>query len=259
MFVGAGYSRHSVGPREDEVAVSEGGLLVIYSDGVIEARNAAGALFGKDGIIAAVQQTEASGSPEVLAEAILSAAASFSGKVAPEDDQTLVVVQIGEPSLPVVHGPSLQEMEAHPDLLEFSLVNAGHAGAASGQLAPVVLNWATERLGSPERALAVWAATYEAIQNAVKYGSVHNDVIAIRLKTLDEGLEVEFVQPNVWESWPEVLGESRRAAARAAEIPIRLGGGTITMLRLADEVRCLDHGCVVQLRFRKGKWSALPD
>ncbi len=76
-----------------EVDIEPGDLLVVFSDGVSEATNAAGDEFGEEGIIESVKrefQKSASG----VCEGILSDVRAFLGDELPHDDQTLMVVKL---------------------------------------------------------------------------------------------------------------------------------------------------------------------
>ncbi len=99
IYVGAGYSRYPVQPARAQVSVGDGDLLVIFSDGILEARNDRGRIFDQQGIIAAVSRMRDE-SPEVIANEILRAVAQHAGRdqppKRPEDDQTLAVVLIGD-------------------------------------------------------------------------------------------------------------------------------------------------------------------
>ena len=106
------------------------------------------------------------------------------------------------------------------------------------------------------RALAVrdavgdvgWAATWEAIQNAVKYGSRPGDVIHIRLiPPRDDGcLEVELRQPLLWEDWDTMLGDRKKSEVHNGHI---LMGGTVIMLWLATEIQVVLLGRRITMRF----------
>ena len=108
VYVGAGYAHHPVKPERAEVTVGEGDLLVLYSDGIIEAEDAGGRLFGTQGLVAVVTSA-LQASPETIVDAVLTAVKKHAGIDEPADDQTLIVVRIGavdDDSL----GPGHQEL-----------------------------------------------------------------------------------------------------------------------------------------------------
>jgi phosphoserine phosphatase RsbU/P len=64
--------------------------LILYSDGIIEAMNAAGEEFGEDRLVAALRENRED-TADGLRDHILTALASFTGSAVPQDDRTLVV------------------------------------------------------------------------------------------------------------------------------------------------------------------------
>jgi sigma-B regulation protein RsbU (phosphoserine phosphatase) len=66
-------------------------LLVLWTDGMVDARNGDGESFGEERLLAEVcaHRTE---SPEAIVQAVLGTAESFGGK--PVDDRTLLVLRI---------------------------------------------------------------------------------------------------------------------------------------------------------------------
>ena len=72
--------------------VLPGDLLVLYSDGLIEATNAAGDEYGEARLRGALAQTRRD-NPEDVRDAILASAGAFLGAAPPRDDLTLVVAK----------------------------------------------------------------------------------------------------------------------------------------------------------------------
>ena len=70
-----------------------GGQLVLYSDGLVEAKNAAGEDFGKQGLLDAL----AGSTREDRTEAVKRAIARHMGDLQPHDDVTLMLVDLPEP------------------------------------------------------------------------------------------------------------------------------------------------------------------
>jgi len=79
--------------RQARVAIQPGDLLVVFSDGILEAANARDEEFGEERILAAVEENWA-GSPTEICDAVLAQVRSFLGKELPHDDQTLMVVRL---------------------------------------------------------------------------------------------------------------------------------------------------------------------
>lgn len=74
-----------------ELALEPGDLLVFYTDGVVEAQNSRGELFGFERLEASIRASE--GSAAQISECLLQAIGAFAGNDLPHDDMTLVVVR----------------------------------------------------------------------------------------------------------------------------------------------------------------------
>ena len=77
---------------ELSIDLADGDLLVVVSDGVIEAMNAAGDFFGDDRLRAAISGARRHAAKE-LGKSILSALEAFIGDMKPHDDVSVVVVR----------------------------------------------------------------------------------------------------------------------------------------------------------------------
>ena len=100
-------------PRFEQASVKlhPGDLLVMFSDGVVEAANAAGEEYGEDRLRAVVEQWNGT-SAQLLHEHILRSVRDFTGGAAPHDDLTLVVAQF-EPCMSNVRNEfAIEEMAA---------------------------------------------------------------------------------------------------------------------------------------------------
>lgn len=75
------------------VPMEEGATVILYSDGITEARNPQGEIFGVDRLTASAQRTGNSDGAG-LAETILSDLQEFTGGKPSEEDQTLVILKI---------------------------------------------------------------------------------------------------------------------------------------------------------------------
>lgn len=90
-----GFSEHET-YQTAAFPVEKGDVLVFYSDGVTEARNAAGEFFGVERLVEVVE-TQSQLEPEQLIHAIHRAVVAFSGEAATKaDDLTCVVVSLKE-------------------------------------------------------------------------------------------------------------------------------------------------------------------
>ena len=81
------------------IAVEPGDLLVMYSDGIVEAANEAGEEFGEERL-AAIAERHAGGTAEELRAGVLEGVREFLGGVKPQDDLTLVALRF-EPAAAV--------------------------------------------------------------------------------------------------------------------------------------------------------------
>ena len=77
---------------QQEVPLSAGDLLVIYSDGVTEAMDPDGELFTEERLYEVIKQHHLS-SAEELVQAIVEAVRTFAGTAPQSDDLTLIVVK----------------------------------------------------------------------------------------------------------------------------------------------------------------------
>ena len=252
-FVGAGYSRYPVKPRQAEVSVGDGDLLLIFSDGVTEAKDSRGRLFGQQGIVAAVSRSRLE-SPESIVDEILAAVRQHTGrKTAEPDDIVLIAVKIGKTVLgsraPGVR--TLVQLEGAPEVLEFELRNAADAAdACDRELKGQVMSWAQSRGTNEARARQIWAATWEAMLNALRHGSTLGDFINVTLRVGKQGmLEVEIRQPRIWPEWDTVLGAWGKARIQEKNAGIFLGGAVI-MLKLATQISVANRGRQVLMRFQ---------
>jgi sigma-B regulation protein RsbU (phosphoserine phosphatase) len=75
--------------------VLAGDLLVVFSDGILEATDVRGGEFGEDGVVASVEKNW-NRTPGEICAAVLEAVSLFLGKELPHDDQTLLVVRLDQ-------------------------------------------------------------------------------------------------------------------------------------------------------------------
>ena len=251
-YVGAGYTSNLAQRSEARAEVKDKDILVLFSDGITEARDSAGRLFGRDGIIAAVANVRAA-SPGQIADCILSAARAHAGKDVPEDDQTLIVLKLDQRAQDTSQQVTLKRSEVSTALTEFRLRNASDTGRVSHERLRVELrDWAISRGYDDQSARKVWAATWEAIQNAIKYGSERGEVLRILLRAAQAGvLEVEIIQPRAWRDWESELSEAKKNAVldKVAMPDVPALGGTAIMLLLATKISVSHQGRNVTMRF----------
>jgi sigma-B regulation protein RsbU (phosphoserine phosphatase) len=83
---------------ERALAMTPGDRIVLYTDGIVEARNAAGRIFGEDALITAIRMSASMAPPEAALEVVRSVQA---WSPAQEDDLTILVCDYagGQPAL----------------------------------------------------------------------------------------------------------------------------------------------------------------
>jgi serine phosphatase RsbU (regulator of sigma subunit) len=81
--------------EEETVIVEPGDMLVVFSDGVTEALNAAGEDFGEDRLLTCLDANRQA-SPKELLECVLRAVREFTAGAAQHDDVTALVLRYGE-------------------------------------------------------------------------------------------------------------------------------------------------------------------
>jgi sigma-B regulation protein RsbU (phosphoserine phosphatase) len=80
--------------EQAEVQLEPGDLLVLFTDGVSEAENAAQDEFGEDALIAAARGCLAAPSADII-KVIMERADAFAAGAPQHDDMTLVIAQVG--------------------------------------------------------------------------------------------------------------------------------------------------------------------
>ena len=79
--------------EERQFLLESGDLLFLYTDGVIEAQNPAGELFGR-ARLCELLYTLQEASPQAVIDAVLKAVAAFTGTTTLEDDVTMIVMKV---------------------------------------------------------------------------------------------------------------------------------------------------------------------
>jgi anti-sigma regulatory factor (Ser/Thr protein kinase) len=150
-----------LGVREGEifeqvaVTIEAGDVLVVFSDGVTDARNPAGERFGEDRLQQCVMRNRTL-EPEALVEAVRAAAVGFSGSSRLTDDLTCVAIRIEEATVPLAHA----RMEMGSDLKEL------------GRAREFVRTFCADLPGGPldaHRVAQLELAVTEAASNVIKH------------------------------------------------------------------------------------------
>lgn len=85
--------REDVSFEEKGLELGEGDVLLLYTDGVIEARDTAGEFFGTDRLCTILNRCHRE-SPQAIIDAVLGEISAFTGTPALEDDVTMVVMKV---------------------------------------------------------------------------------------------------------------------------------------------------------------------
>ncbi len=80
--------------RETEIFLTPGTSIIFTSDGIVEARNSAGELFGFERLETTVNEIARAGQSKFIADYIINQAIEFTGTAEQNDDMTVVVIRI---------------------------------------------------------------------------------------------------------------------------------------------------------------------
>jgi HEAT repeat protein len=243
VYVGAGYGSYPVSPPSVEEPFEPGDLLVLFSDGVLEARDEKGHLFSEEGITVAVL-AHRDRPPEEIAERVLQAAARHAGKPTPEDDQIVLIVQ--------TEAVPLREQGG-----EFHLVNAADLDVARAMLEARFRREAEGHgFRDPEQVGRMWDALQEALHHGITFGTGPGEAVRVCpcLPDGDGRLRVALQQPRPWGGWEEHLGPARRRDGRlvalAEEVQVSDGGRRLTLWFSPFEVGLVNDDDVGQASAR---------
>ena len=183
------------------VRVEPGDVFLFYSDGLTEARNAEGELFGIERLSECVRQ-HGHLEPRDLIEQIRLEAVAFSRSERFGDDLTCVAVQIEERRLPIARA----EIEISSDLKELARARAFVREVCTSLADPPAeeiidaLQLATTEAASNVMRHAYGGRTDRKIQLAVE---AFDDRIVVRLHHLGQSFDPASVRPPVFDGTQE--------------------------------------------------------
>lgn len=252
-YVGDGYAFSQSEPAEAAEDIGAGDLLVLYSDGILEAHPRDHAHpFGEARLISAILSCRNEPVADIVTQ-LFARCEEYSARAKPLDDQSVIVIRISEddelPSadihqkrrnLRVSRNTNGMNMTANitkdgdwPEMVGLFLESHGKEFV-----------WSIIKDDEVRRRFIV--ASQEACYNALQHGTDEGDVVTIELRPSPESrVEISITQPNSWKSWQEVLGARRQRQVEAAIARWRvdpssdapLGGATLIRL-FADDVLC---------------------
>lgn len=77
-----------------DIPFAVGDRVILYTDGISEARNLAGEMFGDERLSHYIVENSQNSSTDLFADGLLEQIKEFCGKTVPDDDITLVVVDL---------------------------------------------------------------------------------------------------------------------------------------------------------------------
>jgi anti-sigma regulatory factor (Ser/Thr protein kinase) len=132
--------------------------------------------------------------------------------------------------------------------IQFEIPNDGDAGRLSHEvIREQIKAWVREGGGNDVKSRQIWAATWEALQNAIRYGSQRGDPIRITLARDADELRIRVTQPKSWNGAQNALAKVREEAG-SRDRKLRLGG-LFTMSKLASRLRVSNRDRTIEMRF----------
>ena len=189
-----------LGIREGEiydqitVPFEPGDIFLFFSDGITEASDAAGELFGADRLMACIRMN-GNLAPDALVGAVRTAVVAFAGSDRLSDDLTCVAVEVGERRRPLARG----EIQIRSDLRELSRAREfvrNFCGALPGS--PLDENRVAElELAVNEAASNVMKHAYHgrADQRISLEAEAFPDHVTVRLHHLGDSFDPSTVPP----------------------------------------------------------------
>jgi serine phosphatase RsbU (regulator of sigma subunit)/anti-sigma regulatory factor (Ser/Thr protein kinase) len=216
--------------EEQEVTIAPGSAFLLYSDGIVEAHDPSGELYGFPRMRALVGRTPADGD---LIAAVLDDLEEFTGPAWEQEDD-ITVVAVARAAVPAPHpsspGPPLASFEVPSDL--------GNERQAAERVVDAVAP-----LGLPtptvERLRTVVA---EATMNAIEHGNDCRSEVPVRLvvHASPSSVSVRVIDQGGAEELPEA--ETPDIEAKLAGLQTPRGWGLYLMRAMVDDLEVTSDG-----------------
>jgi anti-sigma regulatory factor (Ser/Thr protein kinase) len=214
--------------EEKEVTIERGEIVLFTSDGIAEAHNPDGEMFGCPRIISLV---EAHQPDEDLRDEVLAALDHFTGpEMEQEDDITMVTLERMPYEAADFEGASAVRNEI---MLEFELPSApGNERLAMARVADAI-----EVLGLPtDKFEKIKTAVAEATMNAIEHGNKNDPELmtSIQVTASDQQLRIRITDHGGGEEIPEQTAPDLDAKLRGEQTP--RGWGLFLIKAMVDEM-----------------------
>ncbi len=245
--------------EETEAQLSPGEGLLVYSDGLVEAHNEGGDMFGFPRLreLLAQQSDQAQRSGEAIIQLLQSQLADFTGQDwEQEDDVTLVTLEYIQSQEAVsVPQPAAQEEQTWSLLAEFSLPSEpGNELQVREEVAGIV-----KAIGFPEdRMERLKTAVAEATMNAMEHGNHYQaDLqVGVRVLTNSAALAVRIRDHGGGKAIPEPETPDLEAKLAGQQSP--RGWGLFLIKNMVDEMNIESdevHHTIELIFYLEGKQS----
>jgi serine phosphatase RsbU (regulator of sigma subunit)/CHASE1-domain containing sensor protein/anti-sigma regulatory factor (Ser/Thr protein kinase) len=248
--------------EEKEAVLAAGDDLVFYSDGLVEAHDPEGEMFGFPRLRKLIMAQNA-GSGEELVDFLLAELARFTGADSEqEDDITLVTLERSKTGMRDLEAPlqpdTMDTYRGRRVLADFTLPSE----PGNERLAMEKVDEAVKGLPLSEQRLArLKTAVAEATMNAMEHGNRYDPEVPVKIQVwlLKERLLVRVIDRGSGPlSSPTAKGPDLEAKLDDAQTP--RGWGVFLIERMVDEVRVSgnpDHHIVeLVMRLEAGKDSS---
>lgn len=230
--------------EEQEAELAAGETVLLYSDGVVEAHNAQGDMFGFPRLMQLVGDSSPGNS---LIDTVLTDLHSFTGPAyEQEDDITLVVLQrSAAASIATGMSQSGEPMEQRTEqseehvLAEFSVASQpGNERQAMDQVGEAI-----EGCGlSPARIERLKTAVAEATMNAMEHGNQYRPELSVQIRVLSTPSQVSVQITDEGGDRPIPEAQTPDLEAKLAGLQTPRGWGLFLIKNMVDDVVVSDAG-----------------